>query len=71
MPVGIDLANPAGATSGCEATDFDGVDVANKIALLQRGACNFSVKALNAAAAGAVGVVIFNQGNGNPTDNPS
>ena len=36
---------------------------AGKIALIQRGTCNFGVKVLNATAAGAVGVVIFNEGN--------
>ena len=34
-----------------------------KIALIQRGGCNFGVKVLNAKAAGAIGVVIFNEGN--------
>ena len=33
------------------------------IALIQRGGCNFGVKVLNAKAAGATGVVIFNEGN--------
>ena len=42
--------------------DFDGFPAGN-IALIQRGSCNFSVKADNAAAAGAAGVIIFNQGN--------
>jgi Zn-dependent M28 family amino/carboxypeptidase len=50
------------STSGCEATDFAGFPVGN-IALLQRGTCTFELKAENAAAAGAVGIVIFNQGN--------
>ena len=31
---------------------------------MQRGTCDFRVKADNAAAAGALGVIIFNQGNG-------
>ena len=31
--------------------------------MLQRGTCTFELKAENAAAAGAVGIVIFNQGN--------
>jgi hypothetical protein len=49
-PVDINLTEPAAANSGCEVGDFTapGVDVAGKIALLQRGACTFSVKALNA-----------------------
>ncbi len=50
------------STSGCEAADFTGF-VAGRIALLQRGTCTFEIKAENAAAAGAVGIVIFNQGN--------
>jgi Zn-dependent M28 family amino/carboxypeptidase len=56
------------STSGCEATDFTDPNLpggfpAGNIALLQRGTCTFELKAENAAAAGAVGIVIFNQGN--------
>jgi aminopeptidase Y len=60
----VDLMIPAtgGSTSGCEAADFAGF-VAGRIALMQRGTCTFAVKAQNAEAAGAVGVVIFNEGN--------
>jgi Zn-dependent M28 family amino/carboxypeptidase len=50
------------STSGCEPEDFAGFPEGN-IALLQRGTCTFEIKAENAAAAGAVGIVIFNQGN--------
>ena len=50
------------STSGCEASDFAGFPAGN-IALLQRGTCTFELKAENAAAAGAIGIVIFNQGN--------
>ena len=50
------------STSGCETTDFAGFPAGN-IALLQRGICTFEQKAENAAAAGAIGIVIFNQGN--------
>lgn len=62
----VDLVLPPGATastsnSGCEATDFADFDAGN-IALVQRGTCDFSVKAHNAAEAGAVGVIIFNEG---------
>jgi Zn-dependent M28 family amino/carboxypeptidase len=55
------------STSGCEASDYAGFPAGN-IALLQRGTCTFEVKAENAAAAGAVGIVIFNQGNTTATD---
>ena len=60
----VDLAIPptGGSTSGCEAADFAGF-VAGNIALIQRGTCAFAVKAQNAEAAGAVGVIIYNEGN--------
>jgi hypothetical protein len=50
------------STSGCTAADFSGFTAGN-VALIQRGGCNFGVKVLNAQAAGASGVVIFNEGN--------
>jgi Peptidase family M28/PA domain len=50
------------STSGCTPADFNS-SFAGKIALVQRGGCNFGVKVINAEAAGAVGVVIFNEGN--------
>lgn len=57
-------ADPSTSTSGCEASDFVGLDFSGPfdIALVQRGACFFSVKAVNAEAAGAEAVIIFNQG---------
>jgi Zn-dependent M28 family amino/carboxypeptidase len=48
-------------TSGCEAADFADF-VAGRIALIQRGACAVGRKALFAQRAGAVGVIIFNEG---------
>ena len=65
--IAVDLALGLGntSTSGCEATDFDGLDFSgdSDVALIQRGACAFAVKAANAEAAGAEAVIIFNQGN--------
>lgn len=58
----IKIPSTGGSTSGCEAADFPAT-VAGKIALVQRGTCTFREKADNAAAAGAVGVIIFNEGN--------
>lgn len=49
------------SSSGCEADDFAGFP-AGGIALVQRGTCDFVVKAANADAAGAAGVVVFNEG---------
>ena len=62
----VDLQIPPRATansstSGCEAADFAGFP-AGSIALIQRGTCNFRMKAANAQAAGAVAVVVMNEG---------
>ena len=61
--VDVQIPPPAtpGSTSGCEASDFTGFPLGN-IAVVQRGTCNFVIKAQNAQAAGAVAVVIFNEG---------
>ena len=50
------------SSSGCTAADFAGF-APGGIALIQRGSCFFGVKVLNAQAAGATGVIIFNEGN--------
>lgn len=47
-----------------QPTDLAGVDVRGKIALLQRGTLRFSEKVANAAAAGAVGVIVYNDSPG-------
>lgn len=59
----IDLQLGAGntSTSGCEAEDFATLP-AGSIALIQRGTCPFQQKVENAQAAGAAGVIMFNQG---------
>jgi Peptidase family M28/PA domain len=54
-------SSPSSA-SGCSASDFNGF-VPGRIALIQRGTCFFGVKVQNAQAAGASGVIIFNEGN--------
>jgi Zn-dependent M28 family amino/carboxypeptidase len=64
---GISIPSPGGSESGCSAADFSGVH-SGSIALIQRGTCPFRTKAENAQAAGAVGVVIFNEGNDDPND---
>lgn len=69
---GVDLQLPPAATansstSGCEAEDFAGFTPGN-IAIIQRGTCSFLLKAQNAEAAGASGVVIFNEGQADRTD---
>jgi len=52
------LAAPVANKTGCAA--FPAGFFAGKIALIQRGTCTFYVKAANAMAAGAAGVVLFN-----------
>jgi Peptidase family M28/PA domain len=62
-PAGHTIMPPTGGSaSGCDPSDFDS-SFAGKIALVQRGTCNFGVKVLNAEHAGAAGVIIFNEGN--------
>ena len=61
-----DVQVPPGPTasssnSGCEASDFP-AETAGAVALVQRGTCDFVVKARNAQDAGAVAVIIFNEG---------
>jgi Zn-dependent M28 family amino/carboxypeptidase len=55
-------ATASASDSGCEASDYDALDVTGKIVLLQRGTCDFGLKAEIAAAEGAAGAVIFNEG---------
>ena len=64
IDVSIPPAAEAGSTdSGCEADDFTPAPgSAPAVALIQRGFCNFEVKADLAQAAGYDAVVIFNEG---------
>ncbi len=49
------------SNAGCEDADFAGFT--GDIALIQRGTCFFFEKIANAVEAGAVAVIIFNEGN--------
>ncbi|WP_176969032.1 M28 family metallopeptidase [Amycolatopsis xylanica] len=49
-------------TSGCEAGDYTGVT--GKIVLIKRGGCTFAQKQATAAAAGAVGAIVYNNTDG-------
>jgi len=57
----IVIPSPGGTTSGCEASDFPSA-VQGAVALIQRGTCAFVDKLSNAQAAGAAGVILFNEG---------
>jgi hypothetical protein len=54
-------ATPNSSSSGCTSAAFTGF-VAGRIALIQRGTCTFNTKVSLAFAAGASGVIIFNEG---------
>ncbi|MFI7439284.1 M28 family peptidase [Nonomuraea indica] len=68
---GVDLTLPPtptpSSTSGCEMSDFEGF-VEGRIALIQRGTCAFAQKIRNAGAAGASGIIVFNEGQPGRTD---
>jgi minor extracellular serine protease Vpr len=61
--VDVPLENWPGDGLACEATSED---FAGHIALIQRGACTFTTKVANAAAAGAFGVIVWNNVDGDP-----
>mmetsp|Transcript_6727 Transcript_6727/g.19022 ORF Transcript_6727/g.19022 Transcript_6727/m.19022 type:complete len:544 (-) Transcript_6727:44-1675(-) len=56
------VAAPTNDPMGCTAADFTEFPT-GRVAVVQRGNCEFSVKSVNAFAAGAVGVLIYNEGN--------
>jgi hypothetical protein len=53
------------SAAGCDPSDF-GPEVSGHPVLIQRGTCTFAQKVANAQAAGATGVIIFNEGNTQP-----
>jgi Zn-dependent M28 family amino/carboxypeptidase len=53
-------ANPL----GCDAGAWEGVDAEGKIALVSRGSCTFSAKSLAAGVAGAIGLIVYNNVDG-------
>jgi Zn-dependent M28 family amino/carboxypeptidase len=55
-------SEPSSTTSGCEPADFPAAGADPAVALIQRGACDFGVKAANAEAAGYDAAIIFNEG---------
>jgi len=50
---------PTSVDDGCTAAQFAGFP-AGSIALIRRGTCGFNIKSINAQAAGAVSVIIYN-----------
>ena len=62
IPNGQIVAGDKKVGSSSDACDKANIpsDVKGKLALVQRGTCTFDIKSANLAAAGAVGVVVFN-----------
>ncbi|HWN49906.1 MAG TPA: M20/M25/M40 family metallo-hydrolase [Xanthobacteraceae bacterium] len=63
----LGAAPPAASASGCETGDFRDFE-RGAVALIRRGTCQFQTKVENAVAAGAIGVVIMNEGTDGRTD---
>jgi Zn-dependent M28 family amino/carboxypeptidase len=61
VSLGLGAEPPAASASGCEAGDFKDFEP-GAVALIRRGTCQFITKVELAAAAGAVGVIIMNEG---------
>lgn len=64
VPVG--KVDTSGSTLACgdPSSTLPAGSLTGKMALIQRGACNFSLKVWNAQQAGAVGVIIYNNAAG-------
>ena len=60
--VDLNIPSTGNSSSGCDSGDFLNFPL-DSIALVQRGTCDFILKVNNAAAAGAVAVIIMNEGN--------
>jgi len=58
----IKIPSTGESTSGCDPADFPAA-TRGAVSLIQRGTCGFTQKLANAVAAGAVGVILFNEGN--------
>jgi Zn-dependent M28 family amino/carboxypeptidase len=65
--LGLPAELPVASASGCEAADFQNFE-RGSVALIRRGTCTFQTKVENAVAAGAVGIVIMNEGTNGRTD---
>lgn len=61
--VTAELVQPA-EVQGCDAAAWSGVQATGKIAVVSRGSCPFGDKAAAAGAAGAAGVIVYNNTDG-------
>jgi subtilisin family serine protease len=56
--VPVEVVNPAAGPNGCSA--YPAGSMTGKIALVQRGVCEFGAKVFNAQNAGAIGALVYN-----------
>jgi len=74
LPVTGQLHVLAGGTTGvkegCAASDYDAAS-AGKIVAVKRGVCAFVDKGSNAAAAGAIGIIVINRDDTDPGELPT
>jgi Zn-dependent M28 family amino/carboxypeptidase len=61
VKLGLGAEPPAASASGCDGSDFKEFE-RGAVALIRRGTCQFQTKVENAVAAGAIGVIIMNEG---------
>ncbi|HEY4597799.1 MAG TPA: PA domain-containing protein [Thermoanaerobaculia bacterium] len=61
-----DEDGPGGASTATDGCSPIANDLSGKIALIDRGSCNFTVKVKNAQNAGAIGVILVNNVPGGP-----
>jgi Zn-dependent M28 family amino/carboxypeptidase len=59
--LGLGAEPPAASASGCDGSDFKDFE-RGAVALVRRGTCQFQTKVENAVAAGAIGIIIMNEG---------
>ncbi|MEV0947936.1 M20/M25/M40 family metallo-hydrolase [Rhodococcus sp. NPDC049939] len=62
------VSAPQDESPGCEATDYDGLDLAGAIVLVDRGVCPFAQKQEIAADRGASAVIVVNNEEGPLSD---
>ncbi|MEV7027146.1 M28 family metallopeptidase, partial [Kitasatospora sp. NPDC093558] len=55
---------PVSAATGCAPADYPAGEFTGRIALIRRGGCAFAVKQAAASAAGAAGVIVYNNADG-------
>jgi len=69
-PQTFDLKGDVVAATPADACDAPPTNVSGKIAVIDRGTCDFTVKGENAQAGGAIGILLVNNAAGNAPPSP-